>query len=267
MATPSRFLSLPRELRNTIYHHYVFEPDGYHFHYDSGKLRASGNRLIDLALMCTCSLVATEMHYLALRSNVIHFHTLDTKPRDAMYFDRYVHLIEHSKNVLLGALRVPGFQHYRTLDLDAEVALRYPQFKSLLSLPMKETAYRWPPFALGNQGLGGSSWGEADSVFRAFQGFMIHLVSRDTDLPEALAEFFETQTEPQDPHDLRGWLYRLSATTDRREWASFLRRVLRRRSLDPWIIPSKEELAAHVDTGLSPPIYEGGFWERVRWRL
>ena len=265
MGTPASFLSLPRELRNTIYHHYVFEPDGYHFDYDSGKLRASGNRLIDLALMYTCSLVATEMHHLALRSNAIHFYTLDTEPKDAMYFDRYLDLIEHSKMVILAALRVPEFQHYRTSNVDDEVALRYPQFKSLLSLPEDEAWYRWPPFAHCDQGLGGSSWGEADSVFRAFQDYMIHLVLRDTDFPEALANFFD---EPHiEPPDLRAWLYRFKAVTDGREFAHFLRRVLRRRSLDPWSIPSKEEFTAHVDTGLSPPLYEDNFWERVRWRL
>lgn len=71
------FLDLPRELRDIIYHHYVFELDGYHFDYETGKLRASNKRRIDLALEYTCRIVAKEMHHLALESNILHFSTVD----------------------------------------------------------------------------------------------------------------------------------------------------------------------------------------------
>ena len=77
--TRTGFLDLPRELRDMIYHHYIFEPDGYHYDYESGKLRTSKKCRIYLALERTCKVVAQEMHHLALGSNVLHFWTVDTE--------------------------------------------------------------------------------------------------------------------------------------------------------------------------------------------
>ena len=73
------FLSLPRELRDTIYLYYVIEWNGYHYQYESGKFRTSDGRRIELALMYTCTCVAKEMHHLALNNNVLHFSTVDTE--------------------------------------------------------------------------------------------------------------------------------------------------------------------------------------------
>ncbi|KAL8885505.1 MAG: hypothetical protein Q9215_006645 [Flavoplaca cf. flavocitrina] len=58
---PLSFFSLPRELRDTIYHFYLLEPEGYFYDLESGKLRAHGKRRIDLALVRTCSAIATEI--------------------------------------------------------------------------------------------------------------------------------------------------------------------------------------------------------------
>ena len=75
--------------------------------------------------------------------------------------------------------------------MDAEVALRYPQFESLLLPPDTRNYREWPHFASCEQSLGASTWGEADSVFRAFQSYMIELLSKDTNFPETLAGFYD----------------------------------------------------------------------------
>ncbi|KAF1965109.1 hypothetical protein BU23DRAFT_490703, partial [Bimuria novae-zelandiae CBS 107.79] len=65
------FLRLPRELRDEVYFHYVYERDGYFHDVQSNRLRTSTGAPIDLALMRTCKQVASEMDGLALRENTI----------------------------------------------------------------------------------------------------------------------------------------------------------------------------------------------------
>jgi len=62
-------------MRNEIYSQYLTVRDGYTYDFEAGKLRANG-RPIDLALMYTCRLVASEMRGLALRLNTVVFRTL-----------------------------------------------------------------------------------------------------------------------------------------------------------------------------------------------
>ncbi|KAL8840901.1 MAG: hypothetical protein Q9170_001165 [Blastenia crenularia] len=280
--SPSGFFSLPRELRDTIYHYYVFEPEGYHFEYESGKLRASGNRPIDLALMYTCSSIATEMHHLALGSNVLHFFTTpttsETERKRAVRFDMFLsHLSSHRAD-LFSALMDPTLRQYKTLDVDAKVALRYPQLQPLLQEPYD---LRFKHSRLAFKGCISSSWGVADSVFRAFQGYLLELLSADTNFPEALVNSYHTFLEPAGtdvPEDKRRELAQGRA--------SFLRNVLFLPSPEPWMIPSEDELAQfYTSLGLNypspfrplqtyldhddspPPAGYGNHWKRVKWRF
>ncbi|KAL9023515.1 MAG: hypothetical protein Q9196_007154, partial [Gyalolechia fulgens] len=194
--SPLAFLSLPRELRDTIYHHYVFEADGYHFDYESGKLRASGNRPIHLALMYTCTSVAAEMHHLALGSNVLNFSTSanpsETERRNAARFDMSLSRIQSGRSDALTAMGKPEFLRYKTSDVDAEIALRYPPFEPLLhQLYDLDGSHHHGIQTVRDGGSLGSSWGQPDSVFRAFQRDMIELLSRDTDFPDALANSYD----------------------------------------------------------------------------
>ncbi|KAK0655016.1 hypothetical protein B0T16DRAFT_362056, partial [Cercophora newfieldiana] len=73
-----RILQLPRELRDQIYHDYLWVENGYVYDFDAGKLRMSHtNPLspIDLALIYTCRLIASEMGGLPLRLNTVHIRT------------------------------------------------------------------------------------------------------------------------------------------------------------------------------------------------
>ena len=263
MPPPVGFLSLPRELRDTIYHHYVFEIDGYRFDYESGKMRT-----VDLYLSYTCSLVARETHHLALRSNVIHFFPSETRQKEAALFHLFHWCVQEWRETALGALAVPAFQRYRTPELDAEAALRYPQFESLLSAPVNPKDDIWPAFAYCWSGGYGSSWGEANSMFRAFQEYMLKLLTKDTDFPEALASFCaQTHERPDDDEpsvEKNEWL--LAGRGPGSEWASSLQRVLSQSCPEVWSIPSKDEIE-YIKTCLGSYTYKYSFWERMKWRL
>ncbi|KAL8690126.1 MAG: hypothetical protein Q9218_004358 [Villophora microphyllina] len=250
------FLSLPRELRNTIYHYYVFEADGYYFEYESGKLRTSGNRPIDLALMYTCTFVAAEMHQLALRSNTLNFATICSDK--AYRFEVLFEQLRSYRDKIVHTLIHPTISLYHTPDMDVKLLLRFPQFEPWLQLLRK----------LQGSGISDGScrgfltdcpWPDVvDSAFRDFQGYMIELLSRDTDFPEALAKFYDAQAQV-----LRS-VYRINRL--HQNMATFLNSTLLWSGPEPWTIPSDEELA-RADEILGPPPWTCSLSKRVRWRF
>lgn len=299
--SPSGFFRLPRELRDSIYRLYVFEPEGYHIHLASGKLRASGNRPINLALMRTCTTVAAEMHHLPLRSNVLHFST-STDPSESertisARFDMLLSYMHLGRVKTLDSLKWLPLRRYQTPDVNAKLALKYPPFAPLLCQPYDQLAC----FNIASEPA--SSWGEADSSFIAFQSYMIELLSTDTDFREALANFYEKDYARTVPsvfaNNPEVWLWEGEDARERdeyirshaeqsqqtgREEASLLRSVLSMSSPDPWMIPSDDELAElNTSAGFSAPnlgdvargclgLYEdrevkGTPWKRVRWRF
>ncbi|MCJ1330406.1 hypothetical protein MMC10_007089 [Thelotrema lepadinum] len=123
------FLRLPREIRDIVYHYYVLEDDGYHFDYDSGKLRASG-RPVDLALMYTNRLVNAEMQGLALGNNTITFSTVSSESERLKMGRWHWLLIEltQRRNLLYasaGPLN-PDFQSFNFPEAISEKLQRYP---------------------------------------------------------------------------------------------------------------------------------------------
>ncbi|EXF76433.1 hypothetical protein CFIO01_11820 [Colletotrichum fioriniae PJ7] len=82
MRSDSTFLSMPREVRDLVYQHYVVVDGGYVSASDGllgGRLKRADGRPIDLNLMYACRLVADEMRHLALRSNTITFFTITSE--------------------------------------------------------------------------------------------------------------------------------------------------------------------------------------------
>ncbi|KAF4439737.1 C6 transcription factor [Fusarium albosuccineum] len=75
MSPPRNFLGLPYELRHQVYGHYFALDDGYVLNFDSGKLATANNEPLDLSLMYTCRIIATETKYLPLGLNTISFST------------------------------------------------------------------------------------------------------------------------------------------------------------------------------------------------
>lgn len=106
------FFSLPRELRDKIYFHYVYEPEGYHFDFESRKFQAPGNRSIDLAFALTSKSVAAEMHHLALECNVLNFSTSEAGRLRAGHFHMLYTQMEYHKISLLESLRDSKFSRY-----------------------------------------------------------------------------------------------------------------------------------------------------------
>jgi len=76
----AHLLKMPRELRDQIYHDYLWLSNGYAYNFDERKLRVSDEphgkqRPIELSLMYTCQLLADEMRGLPLRLNTVNFYT------------------------------------------------------------------------------------------------------------------------------------------------------------------------------------------------
>lgn len=253
-------LRFPREVRDIIYHYYVFEADGYHFDYKSGKFRTSDNRPIDLALISTCSTVAAELPHCALKSNVLHFWTLGSENErlHAWHFECFIKELRNYKLTTLRSLSELPYRHYMTSDLTAKVALRYPQFAPLLQLIHNEGGYRdcW----LGCLEVSiCTSYGEASSTFREFLDYLIELLSRDTDFFKVYADSCDRLSgEPTYSHP--------DGQPKFSDRASFLRSEHLLSKPEPWSIPTEDE-RARMSTLKGVTSCEGDFWKRIKWRF
>ena len=196
MYSPSgrSFFSLPRELRDTIYHLYFLEPEGYHYDLASGKLRTSTNQSINVALMRTCKSINAETNQLALRSNILHF-TTSAEPSEvertkSARFDELLKYIHHGWLTALGSLQEPTLANYKTPEIDAKVAFREQQCAPLVNDPKVDRI--WPRYRYsrddGQKSDDGTSWGSADSEFLSLQSYVIELL-KETDFPDTLFNF------------------------------------------------------------------------------
>jgi hypothetical protein len=90
----SLLFRLPRELREEVYYHYVWDENGYNHNPISATLQTSNNDAINLGLQLTCKRIAKEMEGLALRMNSINFRTLlsasdvTNEPSNAALFEQ-----------------------------------------------------------------------------------------------------------------------------------------------------------------------------------
>jgi hypothetical protein len=83
------FRLLPREMRDRIYHFYVFEPEVLHHDFDDhgGVFRKYNGEPVDVRLMRTCKAVAYELNGLPLNLNTITFTTADRGSTHPLYSD------------------------------------------------------------------------------------------------------------------------------------------------------------------------------------
>ncbi|EXF75107.1 hypothetical protein CFIO01_06717 [Colletotrichum fioriniae PJ7] len=183
MAIRSAFLSLPREVRDEIYGHYVRTDGGYvcdsemliartlnvnssgsssssragHLGNVAAVLKRHDGLPIDCGLSLTCKIVAEEMRGLALR-NTITFSTAtsqDFRTR-ALHFDILMRSIDLNQEFIFHrtGFTIPDIAR-------DQLKLAYPQFSSLLEnlkdrYPLAEVLQRRGPY------------GEAPSQYRAF---------------------------------------------------------------------------------------------------
>ncbi|KAF2439618.1 hypothetical protein P171DRAFT_490310 [Karstenula rhodostoma CBS 690.94] len=149
----SRLISLPREIRDMIYHEYVYSEEGYMYDLPSGKLRHASGALVDLNLRHTCAQIANETRGLALKQNTITFSTYYSD-ETSMYGARLEKLM---KDFTLTKAKLLWYQPWITeLDVFQELAGRYPNHTSLLLSHSMSGVYPRQP------------WGQAGSTRRRF---------------------------------------------------------------------------------------------------
>lgn len=177
------FFSLPRELRDTIHHHYVFEFDGYHFNFTSSKLQTSTNRPIDLALIYTCKQVATKMHDLALGANTIQFATIysQIKRLKTKRFSALFKQMQFYKRKLLDLLSKTSILSCSQDRVVLEkVATKFPHLSILLLEFIGQGALYVDSFMSRAGLIYAETWGVADSDFRGFCDCIIQVLLRRT---------------------------------------------------------------------------------------
>ncbi|KAI1418376.1 hypothetical protein F5Y13DRAFT_196174 [Hypoxylon sp. FL1857] len=207
MAPVSRFLSLPRELRDAIYEYYV-SWDGYTYDFQTRTLKTTEGDPIDLALMFTCWQVACEMKGVALRNNPITFRTIySEETRRSAY--SYAELLQYFCN-----LKRAMFKYARpcfTEDLRSKVAQLYPDFMHVFD--MNDIDYKW--------GVNGA--GYMPSVIHSATDYTLELASSHSQFPEAMSQF-------EDGFDL----YWRGIRVDHK--------VLNSVRYEPWRIPTEDEI-------------------------
>ena len=110
-----------------------------------------------------------------------------------------MHKIEDQRRAALSMLSRSKFRHYLSANLKAKVLLKFPQFELLFHNPFFENHLLRTAQATFTERHGkGSSWGEANSTYHAFQHYMIELLSRDTDFVETLAKYYEDSRRIRD---------------------------------------------------------------------
>ncbi|KAM0213156.1 hypothetical protein ACHAQD_009431 [Fusarium lateritium] len=126
---PRPFLSLPCELRHHIYKEYFALHGGYVFQAGSGKLADADGQPLDLALMYTCSLIASETKDLPFKYNSIAFSTV-YHPEWRAWAGRFDCILNcqmkqrHSLVIYLG--------RFLTSEITSQIEARFPWFLPVL---------------------------------------------------------------------------------------------------------------------------------------
>ncbi|KAI1532116.1 hypothetical protein PtrCC142_008189, partial [Pyrenophora tritici-repentis] len=102
----SRFMSLPRELRNGIYTYYFQVPGGYAHSPTTNRLRCSKDQPVDLSLIRTCKQIADETRNLPLQVNEIVFKS----------FHEVSSTSDDNQNILINSITGLGGVHQNTIQ-------------------------------------------------------------------------------------------------------------------------------------------------------
>ena len=230
------FLNLPRELRDIIYKYYVLENGGYHFNYESGKLRAA-DRPVDLSLMYTCTTIASEMHGLALGSNIITFSTHFSESENLKAGRQNLLMNDHvraQEYIIALTTSQDTLRIFRTPEVDADLYQKYPRFMQPLD-------------QFEGQMLG-AQWDGPGSKYREFLRYALKLLSEQPAFVETFANYRSGEMRP------------------------FLLSEFFSTNFDPWAILSEDEiveidqvLPAFTRRDLHLGTKHKNFWRRVKW--
>ncbi|KAF5613598.1 uncharacterized protein FSUBG_807 [Fusarium subglutinans] len=133
-----RLLSLPHEIRHLIYQAYFTLDGGYAFQPGSGKLAAADGQPLDLALMYTCQLIASETKNLPLKHNVVSFSTV-YHPEWRSWAGRFDYLLRTQYFMQTHILVELGSLGYVTPAIYEEIGREFPWF-----VPKLQQAVRSP---------------------------------------------------------------------------------------------------------------------------
>ncbi|KAF9875378.1 hypothetical protein CkaCkLH20_07198 [Colletotrichum karsti] len=241
MAPESRFLALPREIRDAIYEHYVDVPGGYVCDTEkfvtrslelrnqgvdsqsstAGALRRADGRPTDFNLMYACKLTAQEMSGIALRRNTITFSTA-TSDEIRVLAARFDGLMSYGVGASYqGILHFAG--HTIAEKDQADLKRKYPQFSPLLDLLKKKGDMSGDEnLSQRNQVFKSGPYGEVPSTYRAFCRDALRAIS----LCQAGRECLDRHT-PFSGHSRYGNPDPLRAI---------------QRPIDHWIIPSQDDI-------------------------
>ena len=264
------FLDLPREMRDVIYQHYTQEKDGYHFDFESGKLRASASgQPIDLALMYTCKTVAAELRNLPLGTNRITFSTVYSERLRlrAGRFHKALITLANSQWWILSAITRPIARPFRVPELIAEIIQKFPQFEQDLLVSMEETL----PVRLKNS-FGGNS-GQANSTHRPFIIYALKVFSTCTIRADVNPELLE-------PSSTGSTFSEFAANRQYAHQPSLARSPLLFTNPDPWTIAPEDVIAGLEEVLVDTELYDFdrlpdeqqpperlSFWKRIKWRF
>ncbi|KIL90045.1 hypothetical protein FAVG1_06783 [Fusarium avenaceum] len=126
---PRPFLSLPCELRHRIYKEYFALHGGYVFQPGSGKLADADGQPLDLALMSTCSLIASETKELPFKYNSITFTTV-YHPEWRAWAGRFGCLLNHQIQQRHGLVIYLG--RFLTPEITSQIKAAFPWFVPVL---------------------------------------------------------------------------------------------------------------------------------------
>ena len=212
MASDSRFLGLPRELRDRIYSYYVFESNGYCHNPNTGKLRVGGEpgHCIDHALQYTCTSIAAELRGVDLRENTIHFRASQDDGTKAYRFESLLRARRVSFNLMLN--------HATDLiapDVLDTLRVKYPDNDTPMELikdPDRGKIAHIPttpldPYFTGYHPWIGPTTGETPSLNRAIVQDMLQLaLSKPSPNPKDTAVLFtERFIRHWEERFLRAW--------------------------------------------------------------
>ncbi|KAI1205156.1 uncharacterized protein F4807DRAFT_464973 [Annulohypoxylon truncatum] len=145
MDMKSQFLDLPYQVRKLIYHYYISVDGGYVYNPETGKLRTAHDGAIDLSLMYTCELVASEMKGLPLQTNTITFYPYYTEEALPFAYRNGITLLR-THHLIWQMFR--SAERCYTEEVKSKFSEVYPQFISLfddLRTDLRLESIGYPP--------------------------------------------------------------------------------------------------------------------------
>lgn len=250
MASSARLLSLPRELRDRIYHYYLEDPDGYHFDFDSCKLRRSDGQHIDLSLMYTCTFIAGEMRGLALKINPAVFSTVSSE-RERLKAGMYDWQLSHMRS-LKSTLRywlTSALEYQLPPEIEEQLIAAHPECQIYFPVdPACLTEIKWDYYS--------NRFGIPESAYEAFQHDLLQHIATPSKLKRIVERI--NRKYPDNP--------------SQQDRSAFFGSSLLFRKFVPWCIPSKDEVLEisrvfkpRLDEYDANPGGESHVWKQLRW--